>query len=403
MPSETALKIMELEKQQQELLAKKEKMIAGEDYEKAIQIRALEKEKGKEIAELKKNYAFMEGNRVKITSADIFKTVANISGIPEEKLAQSKSEKIKNIFKILSAQVIGQKEAIEKISSVILRSQSGIENADRPLGSFLFMGPTGVGKTLTAKVLAQEFFSNSDSFIRIDMSELAERHTISSLIGSPAGYVGYGEGGRLTEKVRRNPYSVVLFDEIEKAHPDVSNILLQILEDGILTDAEGIEANFKNTIVILTTNIGTSEFTEASRIGFDSKSKTKKNQPNKFENIKENSLRELKMSLRPEMLDRLDNIVVFNPLGKADIKKIVSLEMEKLKSRLAGQKIKFSTSVKTVDFIAQKSLTAKQGARLVRKNIQEMLENKIAEMIVHDNIRNGKITADIKKGKIVLV
>ncbi len=287
-----------------------------------------------------------------------------------------------------------------------MRSQTGIGNPDRPLGSFLFLGPTGVGKTLTAKILAQEFFGPSGggkkSFVRIDMSELMERHSVASLIGSPAGYIGFGEGGNLTEKIRRNPYSVALFDEIEKAHPDVFNILLQILEDGILTDAEGTAVSFKNTIVIMTSNIGTGEFTNAARVGFESE-QSAGSRIKKFNAIKDQVLKALEKKIRPELLNRLDYTLVFNALGKPEIKKIVELEMQKLATRLLKKELCLSFGKDVSSFIAEKSLAVNQGARLVRKNIQELVENPIAEMIIYGKVIDNKITVGVEKGKIIII
>ena len=328
--SDFLYQIGKLEDKKLAFLEEKEKLVGQEDYEKAIKLRSQEKEIEQQIKLLQKKQSAVESDYpVNITAADVIETIAKISKIPVEKLSADSGSKIKNIKKVLNSQIVGQKEAIEKLASALLRSQSGVSNPDRPLGSFLFLGPTGVGKTMTAKVLAQEFFDNPKALIRIDMSELMERHNVASLIGSPAGYIGYGEGGKLTEKVRRNPYSVILFDEIEKAHPDVFNILLQILEDGNLTDAEGLRVDFKNTIVILTSNIGTADFTNASKLGFES---TDKNSAvsKKFNEIKDHTIKELEKRMRPELLNRLDHILVFNSLGEAEIKKITKKELKKL-------------------------------------------------------------------------
>jgi ATP-dependent Clp protease ATP-binding subunit ClpC len=395
--------IKDLEKQKEDLLTEKDRLISRESYEKAIEIKNKEKELDARIDEFKAKQAKLEKeNQIKITENDILETISKISGIPMEKIAEGKSIRIKNIKKILSSQIIGQKEVIEKLSDVLLRSQSGISNPERPLGSFLFLGPTGVGKTLTAKILATEFFENSQSFIRIDMSELMERHSVASLIGSPAGYIGYGEGGNLTEKVRRNPYSVILFDEMEKAHPDVFNILLQILEDGVLTDAEGTRVSFKNTIVIMTSNIGTDDFTNASqKIGFE-KNETFKETAAKFNDIKETTLKELKMRIKPELLNRLDYILVFNALGKEAIQEIVKLELRKLSDRAKKQNISLSFEADVANFLTEKSLAFNQGARLVRKNIQDLIENKLAEMIVYGKVKSKKVSLAVVNKKIVL-
>ena len=393
--------IKKLEDEKINLLTEKEKLVSEENFEKAILLRSQEKELEEKIKLLqsKQSVAEME-NKIDIASSDIIETISKISGIPAEKLSQEKTKKIKNIEKVLSAQIIGQSEVIKKLTSALLRSQAGISNPDRPMGSFLFLGPTGVGKTLTAKILAKEFFGANKSLIRIDMSELMERHSVASLIGAPAGYIGYGEGGNLTEKVRRNPYSVILFDEIEKAHPDVFNILLQILEDGILTDAAGTQVSFKNTIMILTSNVGTDEFTNVSKMGFESGKSV--NFAKKFNEIKDQTLKELERKMRPELLNRLDYVLVFNSLDKKDIQKISALEINKLKERVEKQEIVLSFNKKVADFIAEKSLAFNQGARLVRKNIQELIENPIAEMIIYDKVKNGRIVISIINNKLLL-
>ncbi len=400
--SDFTQKIRSLENKKIELEEKKEQLVSQEKFEEAISLRTQEQSLEKELKDLKEKQIQAEkANRIAITGFDIIETIAKISGIPKEKLAEAKNKKIKNIKKVLNSKIIGQAEALEKLTNSILRSQSGISDPNRPLGSFLFLGPTGVGKTLTAKILAQEFFGSEKSLVRIDMSELMERHSVSSLIGSPAGYIGYGEGGNLTEKVRRNPYSVVLFDEIEKAHPDVSNILLQILEDGVLTDAEGTRVNFKNTIVILTSNVGTEDFTNATQMGFASSSKNPAISE-KFNQIKETTLKELEKRLRPELLNRLDHILVFNALSAKEIEKIVILELEKLKNNLFQKNITLTFSKNVLTFLKEKSLAFNQGARLVRKNIRELLEDPMAEMIVYEKVKNGKIKIEVKNKKIIL-
>jgi len=395
--------IQNTENQKKLLLKEKEELVLEEKYEKAIEAKNQEKELDAKLTELKIKQSQSEKEHpIEIQESDILETISKMSGIPVSKLAQEKSLKIKNIENVLSAQIIGQDESIKKLTDVLFRSQSGISSADRPLGSFIFLGPTGVGKTLTAKILAREFFGQEDSLIKIDMSELMERHSISTLIGSPAGYIGYGEGGNLTEKVRRNPYSVILFDEIEKAHPDVFNILLQILEDGILTDAEGTKVSFKNTVIIMTSNIGTEDFTNASKkIGFE-KSGKQAGISKKFDKIKEAILGELKNKMKPELLNRLDYILVFNALGKKEIKKITELELGKLSNRLVAQKISLNFGKNAINFLAEKSLAENQGARIVRKNIQDLVENKIAEMIVYEKVKNGKVLLSVENKKLII-
>ncbi len=400
--SDFSKEIKKLESEKEKIHQRKNNLVNDEKYEEAVKLRKEEKRHKNKLGILRKKQAETESqNPIIITSFDIATIVSQMTGIPLEKLSHKHSEKTANLEKRLNSQIIGQEGAIEKLVSAIYRTQSGISNPDRPLGSFLFLGPTGVGKTLTAKILAQDFFENPKSFIRIDMSEFMERHNVAQMIGAPAGYVGYGEGGKLTEKVRRNPYSLILFDEIEKAHPDVFNILLQILEDGSLTDAEGRQINFKNTIIILTSNMGTIEFTDSAKIGFESKSSGEKIH-DQFDTIKNKVLEDLKKQVKPEFLNRLDNIVVFNALGIKEIRKIARLELDKLKGRLKDQDLILSYSAKVMDLISKKSVAFDQGARLVRKNVQEIVENKIAKMVVDKKIKNNKISLDIKGEKITV-
>jgi ATP-dependent Clp protease ATP-binding subunit ClpA len=295
---------------------------------------------------------------------------------------------------------------VEEVAKAIKRSRAGISSPSRPLGSFIFLGPTGVGKTETAKVLAKEIFEDEDALIRVDMSEFMERHNVSKLIGAPAGYVGFGEGGRLTEAVRRKPYSVVLFDEIEKANPEVFNIFLQILEDGQLTDAEGKKVSFKNTVVIMTSNLGMQELTnQAVKIGFAEKNE-KVNEQEKlqkeYEKIKDGVMETLKKDFRPEFLNRIDKIVIFRPLGFSELKKITQLQLAELQTRLLEQKIQLKVSPAVITYISEKSFDPAQGARFVRKNIQLLLEDPLAEKIISGEVKEGSfVTAEIKKDSIV--
>lgn len=391
-------KIRSLENEREKVSEQKNNLVNQEKYDEALALRQKEKSLSQRIDLLKKKDINNKEERTIIKGLDIVETVSQITGIPVEKLSVSKSSlKIKNLEKDLKSKIIGQKEALKKITEILIRSSSGIANPERPLGSFLFLGPTGVGKTMTAKILAQDFFGSPQNLVRIDMSEFMEKHNISRLIGAPAGYVGFEEGGKLTEKIRHQPYSVVLFDEIEKAHPDVFNILLQILEDGILTDAEGKEINFKNTVIIMTSNLGTSEFVSSAQIGFKSK-ETKAGLS--FDEIRKKVIEELKKQMKPEIINRLDHIIVFNPLQEKEIRIISRLELEKLRKRLEIQGINFLYFPKIVDFIAKKSLAFDQGARLIRRNIQEFVENQIARMIVAGKIKNKKITLNIEGEKI---
>jgi ATP-dependent Clp protease ATP-binding subunit ClpC len=342
-------------------------------------------------------------------------------------MVKEEAIKLTNLEEHLRRGVVGQDEVLKVVSQSIRRSRAGVTSSKRPLGSFVFLGPTGVGKTETAKVLAREVFEDENALVRVDMSEFMERHNVSRLIGAPAGYVGYEEGGRLTEAVRRKPYSVILFDEMEKAHPDVFNVLLQILEDGQLTDASGRVVNFRNTIIIMTSNIGMRELSnEAAKIGFseyeienakDSKAANKSKTAAKgkvaaekelakaqkdYEKIKDGVLASLKDQYRPEFLNRIDKILVFKPLGYAELKKIAKLQIEELAKRMREQGIVIHADAATIKFIADKSFDPNQGARLVRKNVQEYMENPLAERVISGASKEGSsVKVLVKNGKLV--
>jgi ATP-dependent Clp protease ATP-binding subunit ClpC len=401
-PSASAKKIRSLEKELNQIFWQKEALLSEQAFEKALKLKDQEENLKQQIAALKNH---KETRRKQpLTEDDIIETLSHISRIPQSKLSQEKNSKIINIKNILSQKIIGQTEALEKVASVLIRSQFGLGSFERPLGSFLFLGPSGTGKTLTAQILAQEFFGQAHSapkpLIRIDMSEFMERHSVSGLIGSPAGYVGFGEGGRLTEKVRQNPHSVVLFDEIEKAHPDVFNLLLQILEDGVLTDAAGLEVNFKNTIVILTTNLDLSDIFASRKLGFRDFA-----QPEATLEKESNEallLEKLSEKIKPELLNRLDHLVIFNTLTKKDLEKITGLELSTLKKRLEKQNLKIVFSPQVAKFIAEKSLAEKFGARPIRRNIQKLLEEKIAELIMQDELKNNTLNVLVKNEELIL-
>jgi ATP-dependent Clp protease ATP-binding subunit ClpC len=405
-PSKLFRLTKKLESDLQSLEAEKTKAVLAQDFTTALHLRTQEEKLLKQKAELSKTL-LSENQTPKhtITGEDIAHTVSMMTKIPLNKLTKTDLSKLNNLEKILKARIIGQDEAVEEISKAVRRSRAGIANPNRPLGSFIFLGPTGVGKTETAKALAKEIFEDEDALIRVDMSEFMERHNVSRLVGAPAGYVGYGEGGHLTESVRRKPYSVVLFDEIEKANPDVFNILLQILEDGQLTDAMGKKINFRNTIIILTSNLGMQELNlQAQKIGFadkeakiDEQAKLEK----EYENIKTGVLNTLKEAFRPELLNRIDKIIVFKPLGMKELNKIANLQIADLQTRLLAQAIELKCAPTVAKFLADKSFDPAQGARFVRKNIQEMLEDPVAEKIIASKKPEGlNLFAEIKKGAI---
>jgi ATP-dependent Clp protease ATP-binding subunit ClpC len=382
--TDEAKEIAFLEGDRRLLLNEKEELIREGLYDEASKLLEEERRINDELSALKKRSTSEKEPMasVTVTEDDLLETVAHATGIPIEKLREeSDGRHLARLSGTLRKRLIGQEDAIRNIETALLRSAFGLGAPDRPLGSFLLLGPTGVGKTLAAKILAEEFFGGKDTLIRLDMSEFMERHNVAQMIGAPAGYVGYGEGGKLTEKIRRNPYAVVLFDEIEKAHPDVHNILLQILGDGILTDAEGRTVSFRHALIILTSNIGTRGFTERAKIGFG-EGKDPLSILAEYESVKGEVLAELKKTLRPELLSRLDHSIVMNALGKNEVESIVRLELSSFKNRLKKRHIDLSFPEQTIRFIAEKSFAPEHGARLVRKNIETFVERPLAEALL---------------------
>jgi ATP-dependent Clp protease ATP-binding subunit ClpC len=344
----------------------------------------------------------------RLTAEDIAHTVSMMTKIPLDRLTQTEIGRLSGLEAVLQSRIVGQDEAVTEVAKAIRRSRAGLQNPKRPLGSFIFLGPTGVGKTETAKVIAKEVFQDEDALIRVDMSEFMERHNVARLIGAPAGYVGYEEGGKLTESVRRKPYAVILFDEIEKANPDVFNILLQILEDGILTDAQGKTVNFRNTIIIMTSNLGMQELTrEAAKIGFADREAAGRNMPKpqelneQYERIKEGVMEQVKQYFRPEFTNRIDKILVFRPLGMQELKRIATLQLGLLTARLKEQQIHFKPTAQLAKFVSEQSFDPLQGARFIRKNIETLIEDPLAEKIIQAHIGPGStITAGVSDGKV---
>ena len=377
----------------------KEEAVRMQNFEKAANLRDVERIEREELKKQKHNWE-EENNKtiVSITKADIAQIVSDATGIPIREIGRNENEKLKNLEKELSKKVIGQNEAIEKLSKAIKRARLGLKDPKRPIGSFLFLGPTGVGKTKLSKALAQSLFGEENAMIRIDMSEFMESHTTSKLIGSPPGYVGYEEQGGLTEKIRRKPFSLILFDEIEKAHPDVLNILLQILEDGILTDSHGRTVDFRNTVIIMTSNIGARLITQKKTLGF-------KNQSNEEENkeINKNVMQELKKELKPELINRIDEIIVFNKLGKSELKRIVELMIEETLERLESKHINLKVGDEVKDLIVDKGTDYIYGARPVRRAMQTILEDKIAEEILEGNLQEGDSAKMILENEQIII
>lgn len=381
--------------------AYKESLIKEENYDDASVWHAREKIiTGKIDALLAKQQGAPESQRIAVTEEHVLRTVSHMARIPYAKLAsESPRAKLSRLHTALHTHLIGQEEAAAELEQTVARSASNLSDPNRPLGSFLFLGPTGVGKTLASKILAEEFFGDARALIRLDMSEFMERHSVAQIIGAPAGYVGYGEGGKLTERIRRRPYSVILFDEIEKAHPDVWNILLQILDEGVLTDAEGRTVSFRNALIILTSNIGTAAFTQSAKIGF-AKNIDSNDLRERFATIKREVLTELKKELRPELLARLDHTIVFNALSKDAIRAIAELEMQNLAKRLQERGITLKYPVALTKYIAEKSFAPEQGARLVRKNVQALVEKSIAETLI-DNPEKKSLRLSLKNNTVV--
>lgn len=375
--------LIEMEEEHRTIKEFKESLIQNEKYDDAATWHAREKIITQKITALKNEHQEKQkGARIAVTSEHILKTISHITHIPFAKLSEENPrDKIIRLRSALEQKLIGQKEAALALEQTLARSLSNIGDPLRPLGSFLFLGPTGVGKTLAAKILAEEFFGDRQALIRLDMSEFMERHSVAQMLGAPAGYVGYGEGGKLTEALRRKPHSVILFDEIEKAHPDIFNILLQILDEGTLTDAEGRTTSFRNSLIILTSNIGTAAFTQSARIGF-AKNQSQNDFREQFETIKREVLSEIKKEMRPELLARLNHTIVFNALTKDAIQDITKLEIENLVKRLQTQNISLKYSPALIKYIAEKSFAPEQGARLVQKNIQDIVEKIIAEKLL---------------------
>ena len=389
--------LKELQEEIEKTKNEKEEAVLNQKFEKAAELRDTEKTlRDKFEKEQNKWKNKNTKSIVTITEENIAEVIANWTGIPAKKITEDENEKLKNLEKELHKRVIGQNEAVEAVSKAIRRGRVGLKDPKRPIGSFLFLGPTGVGKTELSKALAEVLFGDENAMIRLDMSEFMEPHSVSKLIGAPPGYVGFDDGGQLTEKIRRKPYSVVLFDEIEKAHPDVMNMLLQILEDGRLTDSQGRTVNFKNTVIIMTSNLGARLITDRKQLGFANK-EGEADSKKEYDDIKKEVMAELKKELRPEFINRIDEIIVFHKLNDSDINQIIDIMLKEVANRLKEQKydVKFEPDVK--EMIAKEGIDKNFGARPLRRTIQNLVEDKLAEEILDGKLVKGKVNKITKR------
>ena len=400
--------LKKLQEEIEEVENDKEEAVRSQKFEKAASLRDKQKElKEKYEKEQKKWQNKNDKTITNITEENVAEVISSWTGIPAKKITEDENVRLKNLEKTLHERVIGQDEAVEAVAKAIRRGRVGLKDPKRPIGSFLFLGPTGVGKTELSKALAESLFGDENAMIRIDMSEYMEPHSVSKLIGSPPGYVGFDEGGQLTEKIRRKPYSVILFDEIEKAHPDVMNMLLQILEDGRLTDSQGRTVNFKNTVIIMTSNIGARLITDKKTLGFtkiEDGDKEKEEAAKKdYEETKKEVMEALKKELRPEFINRIDEIIVFHKLTDNEIGKIIDIMLKEVTNRLAAQKIKIELEPEVKELIASKGIDKNFGARPLRRTIQSVLEDRLAEEILDGNLKKNKVNKiAVKDGKVVV-
>ena len=377
----------ELEKELKEIIREKEDAIRNQEFERASALRDDEANMKDKIREVSEEWRRQnDANKPTVTEEDVAEVVATMTGVPVTKLTEGESERLLRLEETLHNRVIGQSDAVTAIAKAIRRARVGLKSPNRPIGSFIFSGPTGVGKTELAKALAEAIFGSEDNMIRVDMSEFMEKHSTAKLIGSPPGYVGYDDGGHLAELVRKKPYSVILFDEIEKAHPDVFNIMLQILDDGRLTDAKGRHINFKNTVIIMTSNVGASMISTAGKLGFSTAETAKQD---KYEKLKETVNEELKKAFRPEFLNRIDDIIVFSHLSKEEIRQIVDLMMKDLFKRLSERDLSIEVTDEVKDYLAKDGYNEAYGARPLRRLIQKKIEDQLAEEILTNAYQPG--------------
>ncbi|WP_407708142.1 ATP-dependent protease ATP-binding subunit ClpC [Bacillus altitudinis] len=391
--------LKELEQKLDEVRKEKDAAVQSQEFEKAASLRDTEQRLREKVEVTKKSWKEKQGQEnSEVSVDDIAMVVSSWTGVPVSKIAQTETDKLLNMEQLLHSRVIGQDEAVVAVAKAVRRARAGLKDPKRPIGSFIFLGPTGVGKTELARALAESIFGDEEAMIRIDMSEYMEKHSTSRLVGSPPGYVGYDEGGQLTEKVRRKPYSVVLLDEIEKAHPDVFNILLQVLEDGRLTDSKGRTVDFRNTILIMTSNVGASELKRNKYVGFNVQDESQN-----YKDMKGKVMGELKRAFRPEFINRIDEIIVFHSLEKKHLKEIVSLMSDQLTKRLKEQDLSIELTEAAKAKIADEGVDLEYGARPLRRAIQKHVEDRLSEELLKGNIEKGQhIILDVEDGEIVV-
>jgi ATP-dependent Clp protease ATP-binding subunit ClpC len=384
--------VLELEEKIEAVRVEKNQVVKSQNFEEAARLRDLEKKYQAELEQAKEDWEQSASDVIHdVTDDDIADVIAMMTGIPVNRIAESETEKLLKMADILKGEVVGQSEAVEHLAKAIRRARAGLKDPSRPIGSFMFLGPTGVGKTELAKALARYMFDSEDALIRIDMSEYMEKFSVSRLVGAPPGYVGYEEGGQLTEKVRRKPYSIVLLDEIEKAHPDVFNILLQVFDDGQLTDGLGRRVDFKNTIIIMTSNVGMRDVKAGGRIGF-----TTDETADAYENMKSTVEETMKRLFNPEFLNRIDEYVIFRTLKKEDLIQIIDLQLRKLFKRLGSRNITLDLGKSAKEFLAEKGFDEKYGARPLRRTLQRYVEDPLAEEMLKGVYTDGSVI----KGKL---
>ena len=384
--------IREADAQLRRLVAEKEAVVRNQEFDKAAGLRDQEEKLRLERASLETQWRERKTQTdriLRVTSENIAEIVSAWTKIPVSRLAQAETEKLLRMGELLHLRVVGQEEAIQVLTRAIRRSRAGLKSPSRPIGSFIFLGPTGVGKTEVARSVAGFLFDDEESMIRIDMSEYMEKYSVSRLVGAPPGYVGYEEGGQLTEAVRRRPYSVVLLDEIEKAHPDVFNLLLQVLEDGRLTDSQGRQVDFKNCVIIMTSNVGATGMTTTTDIGFRPQKLSAEDEVKAYERMKGRVMEEVKQTFRPEFLNRVDEVIVFHQLTREQIEKIVTLELEKVMREVRAQEMNLKVTEAAKALLAKKGWDPQFGARPLRRAIQRMVEDELAEEMLKGTFGSG--------------